>query len=370
LVGQLSFDPEAFARLKPTDQSEQLRRAVGLDTTKADQQIAALYATRRDANRDAKQAQAALDALPRPVALELMPEKSVADLTSEGERLKAEGDAIDQQKLALNSAELALDSAKGDVADLEEQLAKARERLTKREKEFADISEKWTADKCEERRASITNRLNELRNEYRTIDATNREARAHNASVETFTKAKAKAEELAQAAKDIDARHAAAVEAKEQLIKAARFPIEGLSITDAGVVLNGIPFADLNTAERIKVSTLIAMAANPKLRVIFVREGALINRANLKIITDLANERGYQVWIEKFQEEAGSEGIHIVDGGVALIDGKPVEAPVPAPSAPLTPGWTPSCNDPDNVGLAPAAEPAKAAAKRDPFADL
>ena len=103
-------------------------------------------------------------------------------------------------------------------------------------------------------------------------------------------------------------------------------PIPGLAITDDVVTLNGVPFADLNTAQRIQVSAMIAMAQNPTLKVIFVREGALISRSNLAVLQDLADKKGYQLWIEKFQEEAGSTGLHIVEGHVEQIDGKPAPA--------------------------------------------
>jgi len=323
LVGQLSFDPEQFARLKPVDQAEQLRRTVGLDTTAIDAKIAALFATRRDANRDAKQAVAALDALPKPVSLELMPEKSVAEMAEEGRKLTAEADEMQARAAEVDRAYKQVSLTSADVTRLKDLLAKAEANLENDVRIHAELNDKWRADNCVERNTKARERLETLRAEYKTVDTTNRQARAHNASVEAFTKAKARADELGDASAELDAQLIKAQEARQKAIKAANFPIEGLSITEAGVTLNGIPFADLNTAERIKVSTLIAMAANPKLRVIFVREGALINRANLKIITDLASDRGYQVWIEKFQEEAGAEGIHIVDGGVALIDGKP-----------------------------------------------
>lgn len=66
------------------------------------------------------------------------------------------------------------------------------------------------------------------------------------------------------------------------------------------------------------------MAQNPKLKVILIREGALVNKTNMKVLTDLAAIGGYQLWIEKFQEEASSDGLHITDGHISHVNGNPV----------------------------------------------
>jgi hypothetical protein len=67
------------------------------------------------------------------------------------------------------------------------------------------------------------------------------------------------------------------------------------------------------------------MSQNPTLKIVIVKEGALMNSANLKILFDLAAERDFQVWLEKFSETPCAEGLHIVDGSIAFEDGQPTE---------------------------------------------
>ena len=50
-----------------------------------------------------------------------------------------------------------------------------------------------------------------------------------------------------------------------------------------------------------------------------------MNKENLRLMVDLAAERGYQLWIEKFQEEPSDIGFHIIDGAIAFEDGEAVE---------------------------------------------
>ena len=52
MLGTLTFDPEAFGRMKPKEQAELLARVVGLDTREIDSRIEALEAERLHAGRD------------------------------------------------------------------------------------------------------------------------------------------------------------------------------------------------------------------------------------------------------------------------------------------------------------------------------
>jgi hypothetical protein len=89
---------------------------------------------------------------------------------------------------------------------------------------------------------------------------------------------------------DIDRR-------KADGIAAANLPVPGLGFNADGVTLNGIPFSQASTAEQIRVSTALAMSANPAIRVMRIDGGESLDSTSLDIITDLAAEHRYQVWI-------------------------------------------------------------------------
>jgi ABC-type polar amino acid transport system ATPase subunit len=102
---------------------------------------------------------------------------------------------------------------------------------------------------------------------------------------------------------------------KENRVKSAAFPIEGLGLTDEYVTFNGKPFSQLSTGEQIRVSTAVAMALNPQLKIILVREGSLLDEAGLGAITELAKEKEYQLWIERVSDER-QVGIYLEDGSI------------------------------------------------------
>jgi hypothetical protein len=82
------------------------------------------------------------------------------------------------------------------------------------------------------------------------------------------------------------------------------------------VTLNGIPLGQASAAEQLRVSVALAMAANPKLRVLRILDGSLLDTESLAIIGELAKENDFQAWIEVV-DESGKVGIVIEDGRVA-----------------------------------------------------
>ena len=61
------------------------------------------------------------------------------------------------------------------------------------------------------------------------------------------------------------------------------------------------------------------MAANPKLKVIRIANGSLLDKKNLAIIRELAIEKDYQVWIEMV-DDTGDVGIYVEDGEIAAVN--------------------------------------------------
>ncbi len=69
----------------------------------------------------------------------------------------------------------------------------------------------------------------------------------------------------------------------------------------------------------------MAMALNPKIRVIRITDGSLLDSENLALIEEMAGEHDFQIWIEKV-DESGSVGITIEDGQVAGVTEEVVAA--------------------------------------------
>lgn len=109
---------------------------------------------------------------------------------------------------------------------------------------------------------------------------------------------------------------------KREAIARAKMPIAGLSFGDEGVTFKDVPFNQASQAEQIRVAMAIGMAINPRLRIICIRDGSLLDSASLALVEQMAEEHDYQVWIEMV-DESGTVGIAMRDGRVVAIDGKP-----------------------------------------------
>jgi len=84
-----------------------------------------------------------------------------------------------------------------------------------------------------------------------------------------------------------------------------------------------VPFDQAETSAQIRVGVAIAMAANPKLRVIRIKEGSFLDQDNLALIAEMARAHDYQVWLETCHPSGGA-AVVIEDGQVVAVNGEPV----------------------------------------------
>ena len=110
-----------------------------------------------------------------------------------------------------------------------------------------------------------------------------------------------------------------AIEKREQqkrdAIAAAKLPVEGLDFTDDGLLYKGHPFEQASMAVRLKVGVALAMASNPRLRVLRIRDGSLLDEKSMATITEMAEANDFQVWVE-LVDTSGRVGFVVEDGTV------------------------------------------------------
>jgi DNA repair exonuclease SbcCD ATPase subunit len=156
----------------------------------------------------------------------------------------------------------------------------------------------------------------------RVARATNQAARAEadraNDKLRAMKVRKIKEEEVA-ALREAYAAKTAEIEAidaeKAAMLAAASFPVDGLGFgADGGVTFQGVPLAQASGAERIRVSMAIALAANPQIRVVLIRDASLLDEDSMAAVVALAEAADAQVWLERVGT-ADPEAVVIVDGG-------------------------------------------------------
>lgn len=325
LVGKLSFDPLAFLRLKPQEQAETLRRLAGVDFSLLDGKRRAAYDARTGANRQVAQLRARLAAMPEVEApAELV---SAPELLAEQQRRSEVRTANERKREKLEEARRSfqrllddIERFKAEAAKLEQELLVARNTVARLERARDEEREQGSALRAEVEQL-VDPDLQEIPAKLREVEQVNERVRAKRARA-------AAAGELAQAeaeAAKLEAEIAGVDEQKAEALRQAHFPVDGLAFTEAGVTLGGLPLEQASSAEQLRVSLAMGIALNPKLKVLLIRDGSLLDEASLRLVAEMAERSGVQVWIEIVSTEGA--------GGVVIEDGQVVGAEVPKEAA-------------------------------------
>jgi DNA repair ATPase RecN len=332
LIGQLSFDPLAFARMDPEDQFDELRRIVPLevDLDNLDALNKGDYDKRTDANREAKALRARAQAITVAADLPAEPVDEAALLT-EMEQASAKNTEIETRKANRARAQEQANDSKRLAGEHRNRAAKLREEAAAADKQASDLLDQAAAlekkiDDAEPLPAPVD--VADIRVKLEHARQINAKIKARNERADLEQSALGYEAQAQKLTEQMDARTAE----KGKAIAAAKMPIPGLSFGDGIVTYNGVPFEQASSAEQLKVSLSIAMAANPKLRVIRIQDGSLLDDASLATIAEMAKEGDYQVWIERV-DTTGKLGVYIEDGAVVAVDGEPVPPASPAKKA-------------------------------------
>lgn len=308
LIGRLSFDPLEFAEQDAKKQLQTLLDVAELsfDPAAVDAERKRLYDDRTEANREVKRVEAALASTP--AVPEETPDEELSAAAIATELREADEAARFRSQLGQRTEGL-----ETEVAECAQEVEQAQARL-----ENARARLKAARDAYDELPEAVE--VEPIKARLDAVDATN-------AAVRTKQQRVALAEELAthQAASDELTEQIEAIDAaKAKAIAEAKMPLEELSFDEHGVLYNGVPFSQASAAERLRVGIAMAMALNPRIRVIRITDGSLLDSENLQLIEEMAGAHDFQVWIERV-DETGKVGITIEDGEIAAVNGKAVE---------------------------------------------
>lgn len=390
LYCRLSFDPLKFLTMKADDQAKTLIELVGIDTTALDAEYKETYEDRTAINRLVKEAEADLARLPAIDGEDSLPSEkpnaeaivqrlknAMAIRDSEaadrevGARLIREIDELKERSQRLQSEyESAFDkwaTAEKEQVDRNKRLddamterharelaelqsrhvmeVKAREQAAK--DDFAAIQAMKKQDnldttsainKCAELIGQKNETLKEWRETprcaYEDIDLLQKEL--ENANRDALLWDKVAERKLAQSVLKKRVSQSEAMTAdleeiagrKRELLANAKYPIKGLAVSEDGTVMfDGVPFSQASRAQQIRTSVAIGLAMNPKLPVLLIRDGSLLDDANLQVVREMADAADAQIWIERVGDHDKC-AIIIEDGHVAGVEPVVEEKPV------------------------------------------
>lgn len=293
LFGALSFDPLAFSRMSPREQFDTLKKfAPGVNFDHIEEMNKAEFERRATLNRQAK------DAMSRAEGIELppgVPHKLVDEmkLVEELEEAGKHNGEIEARKVRRTVAASDLKKIRDEIEDLQEQAETLEKRIKKAPKLPEPID-------VEQLRESI---VSAKADNMAFNDAKSKKA---------YEKEAYDAEEKAQKLTDSMAERE---EEKQKAIASAKLPVKGITFGVGEVLMDGVPFNQASDAEQLRASIGIAMSLNPKLRVIRVRDGSLMDEESMKLLAKMADEADCQVWVERV-DGSGKVGFVLEDGSL------------------------------------------------------
>jgi len=335
-IGDLSCDPLAFMLGDDKTRANLLRRVANVDTSALDTQRLAIEAERREIGRQAQSEDAKLKGMPfhgdvpdRPVAAEEISVASVMHELDEARRTNAsyaEAQIEAARRLReLSVCENRLHAAEEEVKSLQEKLRAA---MDARDQRLAALDETKAALQAAEAHAESlqSQRIDEapIRARLSALDETNRAARHAAAETNRKIQANKTLKTQIELVASLKAEYARKTEelraidsAKADMLASAKMPVPGLGFDDAGgVTFDGLPLDQASGAQKLRISMAMALAANPEIRVVLIRDASLLDEDSLALVTQMAEEADAQVWLER---------VGTTDpGAVVIVDGEVV----------------------------------------------
>ena len=109
--------------------------------------------------------------------------------------------------------------------------------------------------------------------------------------VEKFRKQKSAVDDWEQQIENIESQ-------RDILFDEIDYPLEGLKFDEDGLKYYDIPFGQLSDGEKLRIAMSIIIKESDGLKVIRVRHGAFLDEDSIKIIHEMSEEHGFQIWME------------------------------------------------------------------------
>lgn len=334
LVGKIAFNPLEFAKADAKKQVEMLLAVVEIkvDADKLKEISSVIvpampnpldmlnaaykevYENRTLANRQLDAAKKTLESIP---AVQEVKPVVIADLVAEKDELDRQNRQNAEQRqaaaqLILTVQQLARDGVliQAQIDDLTEKLANAKLRQEANATAEKSAQEKYNAAMIAAEKLTDAD-LTDINTRIAEADNVNRQAKQFADRAEKS----AEATKFQAEADALTAQIEAIKNYKTEIIKATKFPVDGLDFAAGAVTYNGIPFSQASGAQRMRVGIAIGMAANPELRVIMLDGYESLDTDQRAIVEQMAVEHDFQVWATTV-DSSGTVGIYIEDGEI------------------------------------------------------
>lgn len=315
LIGAIAFDPLEFNTMSSKDQAKVLRDLSGLDISELETERDSVYNQRTILGRDLSKEESVLESMTYDYDAPDQ-EVSAVDLTkelSEFNAMQGRNNSIDsiatEAVLDYDNSVEDRDMAKSEIDRLNELLADAQETFASKEDKMA--MDKAAMDRSKKAKPEAWKGTPDIENAVSNVEDINARVRDNDRYSEVSESVKSYQGKYDEA----DIQLEKIREDISKAISSAKYPIDGLTVVDNQVYLDDCIFQDLSDAKKLVTSASIAMALNPKLRIMIARNASLLDEDNLQLLRDLSNDKNYQLIIEIVHTDIKS-AVHLVDGRI------------------------------------------------------
>ena len=307
LMGGNLIDPSEFVGFDEKKQRDELLRQVELpfDIDRLALVRKGIFDGRTEKNGEVKRLTAQLAGFAPLDSTVPAEQVSAASLYAEMDAIRAHNAEVERlagAHAAATNARIAADQAGRDAAAA---LDKARA-----DHKAAAAAEKIAADAA----TGEIKSPDALTAQLASIDETNAKVRAQIARADIATalaKSTADSEGLSEQLKEID-QH------KADGLAAAKFPVEGLNVSDDGITVNGLSFLSLSESEQLWIALRIATAGNPKLKLIFLKNGDAFDDKTLAKVQAYAAENKWTIICDRGRDNSADFGFVFEEGILAV----------------------------------------------------
>jgi ABC-type dipeptide/oligopeptide/nickel transport system ATPase component len=316
LMGPISMNPWPFVNGTPSSRRELILEAAGIgeELLAVDGEDEVARDERRLAKRALKALEAQLEAAPE------LDENVPAEPVDSAELMQKKLDAIthntaikrrDERFIELNQgvdrlegeAEAVAEKLQRDIEELQQKASQERARIEGDINSHCAGLEEIRRWQSEHKPADVEAIRQELLS-AQAINSAVAEQATTRALVDERQARVLQVEEFEQAVADVGVKRQALM-AKV----AVALPVEGLSVDDEDITIDGITYMQLSTGRRVRVAVALAVKESPEFRLVRITDGSLLDAAARDYLDRVGRDENLQFWVEDVREtgEAGLE---------------------------------------------------------------
>jgi DNA repair exonuclease SbcCD ATPase subunit len=312
IVGNISFDPLDFMNNDKKKQREIFLNLIGVDTSSLDKKEKDLREERLLVGRQKDQLVARHKEMPEWKDVKDKEEISILSISKQlQDAIKTNNDIdsfiVNNDKIKSGAME---DVAK--INELEKELADLRLKVGNAKLVYKANKEKIVT--------LVKIDTTPIEDSMSTLETTNSHIRDNKEKARIKLEADAAVDNYEGLTRRIDET----LSNRKKLLEKASIPVPGLSFNDGELLYNDIPLDQASDGEKLMISLSISMALNPKLKVLRIKDGSLLDVKNRAIISKTVKDKNYQLWYESVGSDS-KVGIVIEEGNIVTVDGKPAE---------------------------------------------